>query len=261
MATVAEVSAPYANFLVPVLSSRRGVCEVCHTAIGHEWSQCYQCDQAAQVLSSVADVVVPVALSVKGEQLAHELSAYKYSPRAVVRERLAQGLAAVLWRWVAAHEKCVARACGASQFAVTTTVPGTAPRVEQHPLERIVGGIVGATRGRYERLLAVNPGAPQGRTHSDHRFRALRRLDGESLLVVDDTWTSGAHAQSAASALRAAGAHTVAIVVLGRHFNRRPPEPYRASAENYYRAAKAQGWDWATCCVEDAPAWTDGRGP
>jgi adenine/guanine phosphoribosyltransferase-like PRPP-binding protein len=38
--------------------------------------------------------------------------------------------------------------------------------------------------------------------------------------VIDDTWTTGASAQSAAAALTAAGCGTVAAVVIGRHINR-----------------------------------------
>ncbi len=35
-------------------------------------------------------------------------------------------------------------------------------------------------------------------------------------MILDDTWTSGAHAQSAALALSAAGASAVSIMVVGR---------------------------------------------
>jgi adenine/guanine phosphoribosyltransferase-like PRPP-binding protein len=39
---------------------------------------------------------------------------------------------------------------------------------------------------------------------------------GSRLVLVDDTWTTGARAQSAASALAAGGAEVEAVVVLGR---------------------------------------------
>jgi orotate phosphoribosyltransferase len=44
-----------------------------------------------------------------------------------------------------------------------------------------------------------------------------RPLTGASILLLDDTWTSGGTAQSAAVALKRAGARSVAVVVLGRH--------------------------------------------
>jgi hypothetical protein len=43
-----------------------------------------------------------------------------------------------------------------------------------------------------------------------------------SYFGLDDTWTTGASAQSAAAALRLAGAQSVAVIVLGRHL---PPAP------------------------------------
>ena len=50
---------------------------------------------------------------------------------------------------------------------------------------------------------------------------------GSDVLVVDDTWVSGGSAQSAAAALKLAGARRVAVVVLGRHVN--PADPRSAA--------------------------------
>ena len=49
-------------------------------------------------------------------------------------------------------------------------------------------------------------------------FEALRQLDGESLLLVDDVFTTGATARSAALALRAAGAREVQVLAIARAF-------------------------------------------
>ena len=61
----------------------------------------------------------------------------------------------------------------------------------------------------------------------------------------DDTWTAGGHAQSAVIALRAAGASTVAVVVIGRHFDRE-----FGPCEDYYKAGRARKFTWDTCCLE-----------
>jgi hypothetical protein len=42
-------------------------------------------------------------------------------------------------------------------------------------------------------------------------------VTGAGILLIDDTWASGASAQSAAVALKQAGARAVAVVVIGRH--------------------------------------------
>ena len=53
------------------------------------------------------------------------------------------------------------------------------------------------------------------------RYEPTARLTAEPVLLIDDTWTTGANAQSAAAALKRAGAGPVAAVVIGRHLNRR----------------------------------------
>jgi orotate phosphoribosyltransferase len=40
------------------------------------------------------------------------------------------------------------------------------------------------------------------------------------VLLIDDTWTTGASAQSAAASLKQAGASIVAAVIIGRHLHR-----------------------------------------
>ena len=57
------------------------------------------------------------------------------------------------------------------------------------------------------------------------------------MLLVDDTWVSGASAQSAAAALKAAGARRVALVVIGRHVD--PADPRSAEFLRTLRSQSA----------------------
>ena len=96
-------------------------------------------------------------------------------------------------------------------------------------------------------LLALRQGggAPS-HTLAAHRYRATRALrDEPAVLLIDDTWTTGGNAQSAALALRSAGAAKVAIVVVGRHFDR----SFR-NCETHYQRAKAIKFTWDSCCLE-----------
>lgn len=52
------------------------------------------------------------------------------------------------------------------------------------------------------------------------KFRARRSLEGDAILLIDGTWTTGAGAKSAVAALKTAGAGAVAVVVIRRHLNR-----------------------------------------
>ncbi len=254
MATVAEITARYENFLLPVLTPRDGVCETCKRSIVSGWTQCYQC-RGHVSLPYRADVVVPVALAVKGEQWTYELSSYKNSWRDSVRGALAVGIGAVLWRWLESHESCISERIGVDDFPLVTAVPSTRGR-EHHPLPRILTQVVKPISDRYADLLLPNPDYPPGcRDARADRYYLDEPLHGEPTLLIDDQWTSGGHAQSAACALKAAGSGPVAVVALGRHFDRRPErDDHREAAEAYYRAAHTQGWSWNVCCLCSPPA-------
>jgi hypothetical protein len=111
---------------------------------------------------------------------------------------------------------------GVQGFDMVTTVPGTWPREGEHPLVHIVGGIVGQTKDRFEPLLAPGPAADTGGKEMRlDRYRATCKLsERPRVLLTDDTWTTGDRAQSAAVTLREAGAARIAVVVIGRHFDR-----------------------------------------
>ncbi len=92
--------------------------------------------------------------------------------------------------------------------------------------------------------------APADRRADITKFRMTVRLNGQSVLVVDDTWTQGGHAQSAAAALKLAGAGTVGIFVLGRHFTTQQQSPHGEAAKEYLGAARRVGWSFDICPAE-----------
>ncbi len=215
MPTVGELTAVYGNFM---LSPRHGpgVCEICFN-FTDGYSDCYACAHGEQRL----DLVVPISYSVGGEQLHHALASYKRREGDTAR-RLGAELAAVLWRFLGAHEPCVALAADApGGFPIVTTVPsGDAERDATHPLRHLVADLVAPTKARHAALLTRSEITCSPREFCAEKYRARRRLDGEPVLLIDDTWTTGASAQSAAAALKAAGAGPIAAIVIGRHLNR-----------------------------------------
>jgi predicted amidophosphoribosyltransferase len=212
--SVFELSAPYANFM---LSPRRGpdICDICFN-FTNGYGRCYACAHQPAVLAAVA----PISYSVATEQLHRALVAYKRLTGPVAR-RLERELAAVLWRFLAIHEPCVAEAAGVEAFELVTTVPsGDRDRDLDHPLRGIVGELAGPTHDRHRLLLTRSTAGVAARSFNPEKFKPLRALNGEPVLLIDDTWTTGASAQSAAAALLQAGAGPVAAVVIGRHINR-----------------------------------------
>ncbi len=237
MPSVRELSALYENVL---LAPRRGpdVCPMCFNFTAG-YKLCYGCAYGGQVL----DAVLPISYSVALEQLHHALASYKRLEGDVARQ-LQAILAAILWRFLTGHEACVAKAANTERFDLVTTVPSGDPRRdERHPLPEIVGELVGPTRERHRRLLLRTEVEIPPRTFSTAKFEATSGLDGQSILLIDDTWTTGANAQSAAAALKSAGAGPIAAVVIGRHLNREWHENDRRIR------GIARPFDWRACAL------------
>ncbi len=165
-------------------------------------------------------MVAPISYSVGGEWLHQLIAAYKRDADPWVPDAIAT-VAQLCEEFVCRHERCVADAAGSTGFQIITTVPSADPlRDLHHPLRRIVGELVQPARDRYERLLVRSGSTAIPRVFDPARYEVTRRLDGEAVLLIDDMWTSGASAESAAAALCAAGAGTVAAIVVARHLNR-----------------------------------------
>lgn len=237
MPSVRELTALYENVM---LGPRPGS-DVCGTCFNftNGYARCYACAHGESVL----DAVAPISYSVAREQLHHALWSYKHLEGAVAR-RLSAILAAILWRFLTDHEQCLATAAGASRFDVVTTVPSSdRARDEHHPLRAIVGELVAPTRDRHRRLLRRTNHDVPSRTFSELKFHAVERLHDHTILLIDDTWTTGSSAQSAAAALKAAGAGPVAAVVIGRHLNREWHENDRRLR------GIAQPFAWSACAL------------
>ncbi len=201
----------------PPLTPRHGPdsCPRCLNLTGAA-GLCRACRANEQHLAAV----LPRFYSVGGEWLHHVILAYKRDADPSVTGAVSQ-LSRICETMLASHERCVAAAASVATFQIVTTVPSADPlRDLHHPLRRILGSEVRHTRARYERLLVRSAGPAIPRVFDPARYQATRRLDGEAVLLVDDMWTSGASAESAAAALLAAGAGTVAAIVVARHLNR-----------------------------------------
>jgi predicted phosphoribosyltransferase len=242
MPTVSELTALYGNFMLGPRPGP-GVCDSCFDLVETDLTRCYRCARNGGWL----DAAAPISYSVANEQLHHALAAYKRRPAPVAR-RFQSELAAVLWRYLATHEACLAGAAQTSGFEVVTAVPsGSLDRDEQHPLPHMLKTLIGPTRERYCRLLERSDADLGPREFSTSKFASTRELGGQSVLVIDDTWTTGASARSAAAALKQAGAAVVAAVVIGRHL-------HRDWGTNDRRLSRlTQPFDWDLCALEPGP--------
>ena len=211
-----------------VLSIGSVKCLTCRGPTPVGLARCYQCDLARRGAGSLlADAVAPIGYAVRGGPLARDLWRYKseHAGAAESAGRLRGMLAGYLWE------------CGPSLWAaagmadgpgVAAVVPGGRGRPGEHPLAGLVRSCVDVPLVG----LSVAPAQAAHRRGVDPGWlRVDAGVAGADVLVVDDTWVSGGSAQSAAVALKRAGARRVAIVVIGRHVNPDDPRSARFLAE------------------------------
>jgi hypothetical protein len=211
-------------------------CRTCRGPVQAGFARCYQCDLAhARCGGLLADLVAPVAYAVKGGRLAGDL--WRYKSGAAGATEAGGRLTAMLARFLREHSDQVWRAAGmAVGPELAAIVPSGQGRPGPHPLLGIVASCVdvpivplSAAPGSAARARGLADGVAVG------WLTVGGAVAGADVLLVDDTWVSGASAQSAAAALKAAGARRVALVVIGRHVD--PADP--RSAE-FLRALRAK---------------------
>jgi hypothetical protein len=197
----------------PEPPGRPGICAVCRGPARPGFARCYQCARHDLLGPGLlADAVVPVSYAVKGTAFAASLWRYKTWPAPDPGARTS--LLVLLLTFLHDHGRCVWRQAGMPPPGRLAVVPTGCGRPGPHPLLEL--------SARYLRLpvtrLVIRPGE-QGRDPNGNRFSAERTGRGAPVLLLDDTWVSGASAQSAAAALKQAGAGRVAVLVLGRHLD------------------------------------------
>jgi hypothetical protein len=235
---VIALSDRYAPSLIPPPAVRPGVCARCRNLMAPGYRYCFCCSRQPSNL----DAIVPIALSVAGGAWQHALPGYKDAASTDTRNELNDAARAVLWRFLHRHEICISARVGIDRFDLVTTVPSK--RGKRDAVQAIVARS-GSASSRYQRLLNAHRPPPRPHRYAANTFLAEPEAAGASILLIDDTWTTGATAQAAAAALTAVGAAAVALVVLGRHVN---PMRVRTSPD----AAEEAPFTWDRCVADQA---------
>jgi predicted amidophosphoribosyltransferase len=244
---------PFLTTYTPPPAVEPGVCPYCRTATGtrydgEPYSLCYSCRHTRAGVSQPLDLIVPISLYRVGKQLHTVLKDYKRSAHANVRERHLWQVGAILHRFVREHRSHIWAEAG-RDWDTVTIVPSKAQRADAHPLESAIL-LGGPLREEYQKLLEPkNPETIDRNQSSDDGFQVTTDVAGKSVLLVDDTFTTGASLQSAASALSIAGADVVAGVVIGRVVDTGNAEQYPEKAELWKRQ-RAIPFSFDTCCLE-----------
>lgn len=190
------------------------MCSVC-AAPTHVHPMCSPCDKRSKSCyrDRLADVVVP--LSYAGKQIRsceqHYSDIYQYkegSSPALYR------LAALLYLFYRHHAACLVRHVGAPVRHVTA-VPSGRGRTG-HPLPELAGSLKPSLFVPAQYVGLPRTGRANEMDPDDFAFDAP--LSGH-VMIVEDTWVTGANAQALAVKARECGADQVSIVVLARMLN------------------------------------------
>ena len=218
-------------------------CATCRGPVRSGYACCYQCERHALFGPGLlADTVVPICYAVKGTAFAADLWRYKSGPEPDAAARAS--LQALLLAFLRDHGACVWHQAAMPPPTHLAVVPTGCGRPGLHPLLRLVRSHLGLPLAP----LVIRPGR-QGRDLDPHRFLARRLPAAARVLLLEDSWVSGASAQSAAAALKRAGARQVAVVVAGRHLN--PADPHTAPLTARLTPAP---YDPAICAVHPLAA-------
>lgn len=218
-----------------------GVCAGCHAWCPPGRERCRACVHTAGQVSRPVPGIVPVSLFRTGDQLWHRLRSYKDAADVRVRAASQGDLARLLGPFLRYHLGCVAP--GAPGDWGLVVVPPTRERAARHPLEQVVRRCPGLRRRLVRGLRTARP--PEHNRARDDAFAVTGDVAGRSVVLLDDTWTTGASAQSAASALRGAGACVLGVVVIGRVLN---PAAHPGEA-HLWEWARRQPFRLDTCCA------------
>jgi hypothetical protein len=217
-------------------------CVVCAAPVDG-FERCYRCRQH-RGHGGLADASAFLTYAVANRQSGYLMWGYKATPRPVEDHRMVVSLLVALG--LVGHAACPGRLADAP-VTHWATVPSLPAKPGEHPLHKLVANLAPRKEIRLEAAAKVR--YPRG-VSPDH-YRASETLSPDShALLIDDTWASGGHAQSAVLALRAAGATRVSLLVVARWLNRE----YGGTAK-FLRELARNDYDPGIC------PWTGGGCP
>ena len=144
------------------------------------------------------------------------------------------------------HNGCARKAVG-SAFTHWASVPSLQHFDYEHPLHRIVHQMPGLPAVQVD-VRASDAGKAADHTearrlNAGHYDVAKALPAGAHVLVIEDTWVSGGHAQSVAAALKNAGAAKVSILAIARWLDMDDPRTRRI----YHDVLAPRPYDTTLC--------------
>jgi hypothetical protein len=205
------LTASAGGYLRNTVRVRHRTCLVCTTPVeSNSRTLCLPCGRHRHQ-HGLADLVAPTVYAVKGGQSGYMMRGYK-AYRPVDQNHRVVTMITLLT--LSQHGGCSARL-----LDVPVTHWASVPSLPEKPGPHPFNLIVRRSAPGIEVPLKAAPAATVSdvRAVSSAHFATSYPLPpGSHVLLLDDTWASGSHVQSAALALRRAGAHKVSALVVAR---------------------------------------------
>jgi hypothetical protein len=185
---------------------------VCCGALESTRGLCWSCRRLGQRLGRKLHPMTPVSLTKRGNALYAALRQYKGRANSIAARQQIR-LAELLSRFLERHESCVAP----RGHDVVTVVPSQRVPADAHPLVATLA-MVPLLQDQVVEALSPGPTAVDRNLPDKEAYHCDAELvEDRRVLLVDDTYTTGAHLHSAAASLEESGARSVHLLVVGRH--------------------------------------------
>jgi hypothetical protein len=230
------------------------VCPGCSSWRNPGESFCPNCRTIRDKLVTVCRIVMPISLYVRPSAFRDIISGYKDRPEYIEnemdilpsdtsQESCAQQVGLILHRFLI--ETLPQLEAQSLSWDYLTAVPSRW-RPGIHPLLTILESV---KVGPVEQLLCSVPGESLSHDNPNERaFKMTAPVDGKSVLLIDDVFTTGASLHSATAALKSAGADVVAGIVIARRLR---PE-YNQFSHSVWNRQREREFSWATAAKGSA---------
>lgn len=217
MARVDEVFAQVRPLLGSVPGvEERFVCRFCLGPMNPGFVRCLGCERLfggeRGAPRELGARVVPMTSALNPSPWYTRLATYK-----VGNPEYRALMGALAYTWLAAHERRIAELLGGEATLVTIVPSKRGIGYEEQPLRKALA-VVPPLGERLVSTLTFRAGGRAGRHryHSESFGPGPVAVVGERVVLIEDTWVTGATAMSAAGALMEHGAEAVAVVPLAR---------------------------------------------
>lgn len=196
--------------------SNNWVCKGCMGPVNLGWQLCLGCSRLkhAGTPEALLDRVIPVSIAKRPGSWYNRLARYKGGYPGYRAH-----LAALAWTFVQEHPEDIATILGGEHTAIVPVPSKRGKTFRAHPLRQAISMVRPMGAILVDSLIFVPSSdvVDWRRSYYPHCFDpGPESVEGHRVLLIEDTWVTGATALSAAGALLRDGAESVAIVPIAR---------------------------------------------